>query len=136
MKRCPICGGFELSTVACVKFVQDEQGDMIPDLYNQDDINDQVTLPNNEFKCENPKCGIPFIDGVQIDEAIWNFNEGDTFKIWCVLNDKDYDVALQEYEKSDAEASEPNLVKQEYYAWLDSLVYEPWEGMYGDLIDG
>ena len=113
MKKCPVCGCCRVSTTALVKFIQNDDGDMIPELDDQEEVNAQVTWPNNVFKCENPECGIPSINGKQIDPSIWEFNNGDLFTIWC----------------------ETNPVRKAFHDWLDTLEYEPWEGLYAELVD-
>lgn len=133
MKKCPVCGCCRVSTTALVKFIQNDDGDMIPELDDQEEVNNQVTWPNNVFKCENAECGIPSIDGKQIDPTIWEFNNGDLFTIWCVLNNLDYDKTKEEYETSCEE--ETNPTRKAFHDWVDSLEYEPWEGLYAELVD-
>ena len=45
MKKCPVCGCCRVSTTALVKFIQNDDGDMIPELDDQEEVNAQVTWP-------------------------------------------------------------------------------------------
>lgn len=145
MRVCPVCGSL-VKIDAPISFTLNEEDVFVPDMPDPETIAYNLDLPNNQCYCTNRECGLPVrdADDHEIPADLVRACQGNLLAVYCILNNKDYDVMreivfpdkikLDESEDlSDDELRERKEIRNEYFDWENGLEYEPWKGIIADL---
>lgn len=116
VRVCPICGSTQIAGDIIVTAEQDPYGEWVVK-YDHDDVQYEFQNVNSAVRCLNPKCGIPS-DPDDLGEITIPLEEYFAAK-WAREHHEDMHTT-EEY--NDA-----------YHAWLETLVYHPYEGTISDF---
>lgn len=120
---CPVCGCTDLAIEAIARYIQNEEGDWVLDDTGLDQDTLRSALLNDyvEIRCENERCGRPFLDGkpLLVDE-----------------NESVYEYWLRENQIAYTDFNQLTVEQQDAFrAFEAKLDYEQWEGTVGECVE-